>query len=115
MNNASCGRGLMRATLIFVLCPLLFAATVSLCSAGEQIVFSCTTMTKKVVSLCSSTPLTEAAGYLQYRFGTAGRAPELSYPTTREHPRNLFLSGTMMYSGGGGAYLKFTNDGFGTT
>jgi len=27
MNNASCGRGLMRATLIFVLCPLLFAAT----------------------------------------------------------------------------------------
>jgi hypothetical protein len=87
---------------------LLFAV-ISLCSAGEQVVFSCATTTKKVVSLCSSSPLTETAGYLQYRFGVGGRAPELSYPTTREHPKNDFLSGTMMYSGGGGAYLRFTN------
>jgi hypothetical protein len=88
--------------------PLLFAV-VTLCSAEEQVVFSCTTEAKKVVSLCSSSPLTETAGYLQYRFGVAGKAPELFYPTTRQLPKNLFLSGTMMYSGGGGAYLKFTN------
>ena len=85
--------------------PLLFAV-MSLCSSKEQIVFSCTTTTKKVVSICSSSPLTEDAGYLQYRFGT------FSYPTTREHPKNYFLSGTMMFSGGGGAYLKFTNAGY---
>ena len=82
--------------------PVLFAV-VSLCSAQEQVVFSCKTTTKKVVSLCSSSPLTADAGYLQYRF------PGLTFPTTREHPKNFFLSGTMMYSGGGGAYLKFAN------
>jgi hypothetical protein len=94
--------------MILMIGSLLFSVA-TLCSTGEQVVFSCTTTTKKVVSLCSSSPLTEDAGYLQYQFGVAGRAPELSYPTTREHPKNLFLSGTMMFSGGGGAYLKFTN------
>jgi hypothetical protein len=82
--------------------PVLFAVA-SLCSAREQVVFSCMTTTKKVVSLCSSSPLTADAGYLQYRF------PGLTFPMTREHPKNFFLSGTMMFSGGGGAYLKFTN------
>ena len=82
--------------------PVLLAVA-SLCSAQEQVVFSCTTTTKKVVSICSSSPLTADAGYLQYRF------PGLTYPATREHPKNFFLSGTMMFSGGGGAYLKFTN------
>ena len=88
--------------------PLLFAV-VSLCSEKEQVIFSCTTTTKKVVSLCSSSPVTQDAGYLQYRFGLAGKTPELTYPTTRQLPKDLFLSGTMMFSGGGGAYLKFTN------
>ena len=82
--------------------PVLFAVA-SLCSAKEHVVFSCTTTAKKVVSICSSSPLTADAGYLQYRF------PGLTFPATREHPKNFFLSGTMMFSGGGGAYLKFTN------
>jgi hypothetical protein len=88
--------------------PLLFAVA-SLCSRGEQVVFSCPTTKNKIVSLCASSPLTDSSGYLQYRFGIAGRAPQLSYPANHEHPRDFFVSGTLMFSGGGGAYLKFTN------
>ena len=77
------------------------------CSPQEKVIFSCSTTMKKVISLCSSSALTESAGYLQYRFGTAGRAPELSFPAGREHPSEHFVSGTVMVSGGGSAYLKF--------
>jgi hypothetical protein len=90
----------------------MLLAILTLCSAQEQVVFSCVTTKKKVVSLCSSSPLTESAGYLQYRFGTVGQTPQLTFPAALEHPKDHFVSGTMMFSGGGGAYLKFSNADF---
>lgn len=80
---------------------------VTLCTPEESVVFSCGTSKDKAVSICSSPELTADAGYVQYRFGRVGETPELTYPPTRTHPRGRFLGGTMIYSGGGGAYLKF--------
>ena len=77
------------------------------CAPEEHVIFSCATARQKVVSLCASPAITPTAGYVQYRFGHAGQEPELIYPITREHPKKHFQSGTLMYSGGGGAYVKF--------
>ena len=79
------------------------------CSEQEKVIFSCSTSKGKVVSLCSSSSLDAASGYLQYRFGAIGSKPELVYPETQQHPKDHFKSGTLMYSGGGGAYLEFNN------
>jgi hypothetical protein len=106
----------MRRQLILVLAAFAYVSYVSaaptaatLCSPEEQVIFSCITTKNKVISLCSSSVLTNTVGYLQYRFGAAGQTPELSYPKAHEHPKKHFQSGTMMYSGGGGAYLKFNS------
>jgi hypothetical protein len=79
------------------------------CSAQEKVIFSCSMAKGKVVSLCSSPGLNASSGYLQYRFGAIGSQPELVYPETQEHPKDHFKSGTLMYSGGGGAYLEFNH------
>jgi hypothetical protein len=78
------------------------------CMPEEKVIFSCDTANAKVISLCSSSTLTSSDGYLQYRFGPAGK-PEFVYPATREHPGKYFQLGTLMYSGGGGEFLKFRN------
>ena len=87
-------------------------AVASLCSSDEQVVFSCATTQKKVVSICASSDLTATAGYLQYRIGTPGKTPELTFPSAKERPKARFQSGTLMFSGGGGAYLTFNNDAY---
>ena len=46
---------------------------------------------------------------MQYRFGAIGLKPEFVYPKAQEHPKDHFKSGTLMYSGGGGAYVEFNN------
>jgi hypothetical protein len=79
------------------------------CSAREKVIFSCSTSKSKVVSLCASAGLDAASGYMQYRFGAVGAKPELVYPQAQEHPKDHFKSGTLMYSGGGGAYLEFNS------
>jgi hypothetical protein len=82
------------------------AAAVTQCKAGETIVFSCSTGSR-ILSVCASKDLSKNAGYMQYRYGPAGR-PELVFPETLRHPAGLFTPGTLMFSGGGGAYLKFS-------
>lgn len=82
------------------------------CSSTEQVVFSCATARQQIISLCASCALTTTSGYLQYRFGKRDRAPELIYPASQAHPAKHFLSRTLTYAGGGGAYLKFSNGGF---
>jgi len=84
------------------------ASVATQCAPEEHVIFSCTTSRQKVISLCASFTLTSTAGYVQYRFGTPGQEPELVYPITPEHPKQHFQSGTLTYSGGGGAYVKFT-------
>jgi hypothetical protein len=78
------------------------------CAPEEQVVFSCATTNSKVISLCSSSPLTSSDGYLQYRFGPADKL-ELVYPAIKEHPSKHFQFGMQGYAGGGSAFLKFMN------
>jgi hypothetical protein len=44
---------------------------------------------------------------MQYRYGPAGK-PELVFPEMQRHPAGLFTPGTLSFSGGGGAYLRFS-------
>jgi hypothetical protein len=77
----------------------------TLCSGKEKVVFSCS-IGKKVVSVCEAEG---ASGRVQYRFGPLG-APELVWP---ENPasRQGVTAGSLMYSGGGGAYIRFAKSG----
>lgn len=86
-----------------------FAAD-SHCSTQESTVFTCSSG-KKIVSLCASKDLGKSAGYLQYRFGPKS-APEVQIPATKIHPDVSIKSGTLMFSGGGGAYLRIPNGGY---
>jgi hypothetical protein len=104
----------MKKAILFVFAAPLLAGQIaqaasipSHCSAQEQVIFSCKTSKTKVVSLCASSPLTASSGYMQYRFGPPGSKPELVYPQNQVHPKGHFKSGTLTYSGGGGAYLEF--------
>jgi len=83
-----------------------FAAAVTLCKAPETVAYSCSTGSR-IVSICASRDLSKNAGSLQYRYGTS-RKLELVFPETPRHPAGLFTPGTLTFSGGGGAYLKFS-------
>lgn len=90
--------------------PNLWAATTH-CTTQERIIFACRTG-KKLVSVCASPTVTPSSGTVQYRFGPAG-APELTLPGAPAVPRSVAQAGTLMFSGGGGAYLRFTQGAFG--
>jgi hypothetical protein len=93
-------------------CPA-WAAAVTHCKAAETVVFSCSTGSR-ILSICASSNLSKNAGYLQYRYGPPGK-PELVFPEMLRHPAGLFTPGTLMFSGGGGAYLKFSKPPFAYT
>ncbi|MDD4963257.1 MAG: hypothetical protein PHI11_04980 [Gallionella sp.] len=82
----------------------LFAAG-SHCSTTEETVFSCH-LGRKVVSVCASKALDAQSGYLQYRFGALGKS-ELMFPKTDVAPKTVVQARTLMFAGGGGAYLRF--------
>lgn len=77
------------------------------CSSGDWVIFSCDTG-KKTVSVCASPDLSARDGWVEYRFGPIG-APELVVPATRSHPRDGVQVGTWSFSGGGGAFMQFSN------
>ncbi len=89
------------------------AAAPSLCRPDERVVFSCSTGAR-FASLCGSKALSSNEGHLQYRFGR-GDAIELAYPDADAKPANVFSSGTLMFSGGGGAWLRFDRGPFAYT
>ena len=62
----------------------------TLCAADERVIFSCAVRgSSKLVSLCGSKTLTKDEGYIQYRFGRAGRV-ELEFPKDRGGSQKLF-------------------------
>jgi len=93
---------------------VLLAAAVSgahaatLCTAKEQVIFSCSTGAK-LVSVCAAGDLSAGVGSLTYRYGPPGK-PEMSYPSGPW--RGVVRSGTWTFSGGGGAYLTFRREAF---
>ena len=76
--------------LILLIPNLALAKTNSLCKAGEQTFFSCTANKEKLISVCGSKDLSETNGYLQYRFGKLNEKPELTFPSSNQHPKGNF-------------------------
>jgi len=99
----------MRCTqIILSFCALSTAAHAAstLCLTNEDTIFSCSAG-KKVISVCASKGLTAEHGYLQYRFGSPAKV-ELTIPADRlVPPASSAASRTLVFSGGGGAYLRF--------
>ena len=77
------------------------------CVPPERALFSCS-VGARTVSVCQTADLTAPSGALQYRFGRPA-ALELSYPPAGADWRAVTRGGTLAYSGGGGAWLAFTN------
>jgi hypothetical protein len=86
------------------------AAAATLCKADEVVVFSCPTG-KHIASVCASRTETSGDSYMQYRFGEADKV-DLSFPPEGTKPADVFAAGTMMFSGGGGTWLRFSNGAF---
>lgn len=80
------------------------------CLPPQRALFSCSTGSK-TVSVCGSPDLSANSGSLQYRFGSP-QAVELAYPPAGADWRKLTRAGTLIYSGGGGAFLAFDNRPF---
>jgi hypothetical protein len=96
------------AGLVYLVSLPAIAAN-SHCSGQEQTVFSCS-LGEKVVSVCASKDISPTSGYLQYRFGKPN-APELMFPSSTKSfsHRSDIKARSLMFSGGGGAYLRFIN------
>ncbi|MGY0632856.1 hypothetical protein [Luteimonas sp. A478] len=75
------------------------------CNAGETVVFGCATGADSGIALCGSANHT----HLQYR--ESGDLAEPGWPADDVPAAEVFRSGTLMYSGGGGAFLRFERDG----
>ncbi len=82
-----------------------------LCSRDEVVVFSCRTGAKEV-SVCASRGASRTSGYLQYRFGRPG-SPEMILPSSRAIPPRAATGAVESYSGGGAAWLRFKQGGYG--
>jgi hypothetical protein len=107
-SAVNCCSGL---AVIVALLPLpVLAAEAAGCLPPQQTLFSCSTGNKSV-SICGSPNLSAGSGSLQYRFGSPARL-ELSYPPTDADWRQFTRAGTLMFSGGGGAFLAFENTPF---
>ena len=86
-------------TVFTILAMLMFAAAASaapavqpgtLCQTGERVIFSCPVKNAtRLVSICGSKALTDKRGYLQYRFGRAGKI-ELAFPEEPQGSQHMF-------------------------
>ncbi len=97
---------------ILLLAVLAFPANAATthCMQQEQVVFSCS-LGKKTVSVCASNDLSVNKGYLQYRIGQINATPELILPAAID-ARHTIKARTLMFSGGGGGYLRFINGSY---
>lgn len=77
------------------------------CSSAEVAVFHCAVRGGKQVSVCASRTATPRSGALQYRFGRPGTVPEITLPGKATAPEDSATADTLMFSGGGGAWLRF--------
>jgi hypothetical protein len=94
------------AAAAILIVPSLGQAASSQCTDAESVLFTCRSG-KNVVSVCAS-QLSADAGLVQYLFGPEG-APKIRFPPTAQDWRTRARAGMLTYSGGGGAYVAFTN------
>ncbi|GGK08252.1 hypothetical protein [Luteimonas terricola] len=81
------------------------------CAEGEDVVFGCKLAQGHTVALCASPGLAPAGGELQYRENVPGEAADVAWPQDGTVASQAYRSGTLMYSGGGGAFLRFDREG----
>lgn len=81
----------------------------SLCKPSETVVFSCQTG-PKTVSICASADASPTSGTLYYRYGKheSQEKPELELPDSATAPSRAALGDSVAFSGGGGAWLRFS-------
>lgn len=115
-GNMDCGRT-ERVRLVSAIEPLSGVAqnVPSHCDADETVIFSCNTFSNRLISVCASQNFSKDSGYFQYRFGASGHFPEFVFPMNHDIASKFFYSGMLMYSGGGGAYIKFRNGSYSYT
>ena len=85
-------------------------AAASHCAVDETLVFACPVDDQRLLSVCASREYGPDSGYLQYRFGLADKA-EIVVPAEKVKPSRAAQSGMWIFSGGGGAYLRFEEGG----
>ncbi|WP_199030240.1 hypothetical protein [Ralstonia sp. ASV6] len=64
-------------------------ASNSLCKDEDEVYFSCSTKSKKLISLCKSTSQPDSTEIISYKFGTKRRV-ELEFSTTQEQLKDRF-------------------------
>lgn len=101
--------GFLAAAVASSLAAAPALAEPTLCAANERVLFSCSTGVH-TVSICASKVLSKNAD-VQYRFGKPGSL-ELVYPEAGVKPADAFVLGTLAFSGGGGAWLRFNKGPF---
>lgn len=84
----------------------LMAAPVTLCSANEEVIFTCVTK-RKMYEICASKDLSATSGYMQYRAGLNGKV-EFVFPSRRVVPAGYFKFSLLAR----GAELTFRNGEF---
>lgn len=109
LNRSTMKQNALIVTGLVYLVSLPAIAANSHCNEQEQTVFSCS-LGEKIVSVCASKDISPTSGYLQYRFGKQN-APELMFPSSTKSSshRSDIQARTLMFSGGGGGYLRFIN------
>lgn len=89
--------------------PSQNATATTHCAGGETVMFHCVTGTK-AVSVCAAGG---TRGYMQYRFGKLGEAPESIIPANKTPPVQSVFGENVPFAGGGGSWLRFPLGGYG--
>ncbi len=86
----------------------------SFCTPAEKVIFSCRTGAR-MVSICASQDAAANKGYLQYRFGKpdSDEPLEITLPEARLVPARAATASFDGFSGGGGAWMRFSRGAFG--
>ena len=88
------------------------AAPAGLCTAAEQTLFQCSVAGGATIAVCGSKDLSATTGYLQFRMTSNDGKPPAALPDdrVRDQFRSYETAATLMFSGGGGAYIRFGTD-----
>lgn len=78
------------------------------CASSEQRIFGCKTA-RKSIAVCGVDDVADASRRYEYRFGTPSHAELVVAARVEDSPPHAISRGELMFSPGGGAYLRFQN------